>query len=349
MIGGSHASDFIVTGDPISPISANGSTTFVITFTPGGIGTRTATVSIANDDPDENPYNFTITGNGIGIPEINVKQGETSIPHSTGTYNFGNVKLGENSPVTLSIENLGTADLNLTGTSKIEIIGIHAGDFKVTGPPVATIPAGGSTSFDIVFTPGGTGVRNAIVYIMNDDLDENPYTFEITGSGVVPDITLTRTLVLFGSVLIGNAKNETIWVRNEGTADLTIGNIGNLPAPFSKFTDNCSNQTIAPGLGCEIVVRFTPESDESFTSSIDIPSDDPDESNVAISVSGRGERFQWVDLGPNGETIYAIIIDPTNDNTILIGTGNGLFKSTDGGSSWVALGFQQQYINVSFR
>ena len=48
-----------------STIAAGGSLTFQVTFAPSATGLRTATVSIANDDPSENPYDFAIQGTGI--------------------------------------------------------------------------------------------------------------------------------------------------------------------------------------------------------------------------------------------------------------------------------------------
>jgi len=63
-ISGTHAADFAVTSTPSSSITAAGSTTFQITFDPSAVGVRTATVSIANDDSDENPYTFAIEGMG---------------------------------------------------------------------------------------------------------------------------------------------------------------------------------------------------------------------------------------------------------------------------------------------
>lgn len=71
VVGGTHAADFTVTGQPSSPVAAtSGTTTFQVTFNPEGTGTRSATLSIANDDADENPYNFSIQGSGTTSPEI---------------------------------------------------------------------------------------------------------------------------------------------------------------------------------------------------------------------------------------------------------------------------------------
>ncbi len=64
-LSGTNASDFSVTSQPTGPVAAtNGSTTFEITFTPSATGTRTAEVSVANNDTNEGPYTFTIQGEG---------------------------------------------------------------------------------------------------------------------------------------------------------------------------------------------------------------------------------------------------------------------------------------------
>ena len=59
---GGNAGDFSVT-QPASPTLAPGATaTFTVTFSPGGSGPRTATVRVASNDLDENPFDITVTG-----------------------------------------------------------------------------------------------------------------------------------------------------------------------------------------------------------------------------------------------------------------------------------------------
>ena len=64
---GAHPTDFNVTTTltPAGAIAINSSATFVVTFTPSAGGIRTATINIANDDPDEAPYQFSLQGNGV--------------------------------------------------------------------------------------------------------------------------------------------------------------------------------------------------------------------------------------------------------------------------------------------
>jgi hypothetical protein len=65
-IDGSNASQFTVTTLPTVPVTGpTGSTTFAVTFTPVGVGARSAVLHIASNDADENPYDIELTGAGL--------------------------------------------------------------------------------------------------------------------------------------------------------------------------------------------------------------------------------------------------------------------------------------------
>jgi HYDIN/CFA65/VesB-like, Ig-like domain len=63
-VSGANAADFTVSSPPAASIAGSGSTTFQVMFDPSAAGTRSATLSIANNDSDENPYTFDIQGQG---------------------------------------------------------------------------------------------------------------------------------------------------------------------------------------------------------------------------------------------------------------------------------------------
>ncbi|WP_191858925.1 choice-of-anchor D domain-containing protein [Hanstruepera ponticola] len=62
---GTNPGDFSVTSTPASSVAIGSSTSFEVTFTPSAAGIRTATINIVNGDSDENPYQFSLQGNGI--------------------------------------------------------------------------------------------------------------------------------------------------------------------------------------------------------------------------------------------------------------------------------------------
>lgn len=61
---GTNAGDFAISSAPTTTIIPGGSTSFTVRFTPGALGLRTATISIVTNDPDENPYTFSLQGIG---------------------------------------------------------------------------------------------------------------------------------------------------------------------------------------------------------------------------------------------------------------------------------------------
>ena len=127
----------------------------------------------------------------LALPEINLTGNGQSIsdgdisPTPADDTDFGNVYLGL-SPVTrtFTIENSGGSILNLTDSPNyVQIAGSHAADFTVTAQPTSPVAPGGTTTFTVSFSPGAIGTRQATVSIANNDIDKNPYTFAIQGTG----------------------------------------------------------------------------------------------------------------------------------------------------------------------
>ena len=69
-VSGGNAADFSVTQPGATTLVANASTTFTVTFDPSAIGNKTTTLSFATNDTDENPFNFTLNGEGTSTPPL---------------------------------------------------------------------------------------------------------------------------------------------------------------------------------------------------------------------------------------------------------------------------------------
>ncbi len=194
-IGGVRAADFTLAADATTPVAAGGQTSFKIIFNPSDTGLRQATISIANNDGDENPYTFDIQGTGTDpAPEMDVLGNGVSIPSGDASpdaadhTDFGDVDVdGGSVTLTFTIRNTGSVNLNLTDIPIVTVAGDHAADFALTVDATTPVSSGGGeTTFQITFDPSDTGLREATISIANDDGDENPYTFSIQGTGVTP-------------------------------------------------------------------------------------------------------------------------------------------------------------------
>ncbi|MEI6176223.1 MAG: S8 family serine peptidase [Verrucomicrobiota bacterium] len=83
---GTHSADYTLGSLGATTLASGASTTFTATFTPGSLGARTASIQIASNDSNENPFDINLTGTGTG---------------ATYTVNFD--ENGGSSPVPTSI------------------------------------------------------------------------------------------------------------------------------------------------------------------------------------------------------------------------------------------------------
>jgi len=77
-IEGPDAADFAVNIATVLTRRPSQTTTFEITFNPSGGGIRNATLSFINNDGNENPFNFSIRGEGL-VPEVAVAGNDVNI------------------------------------------------------------------------------------------------------------------------------------------------------------------------------------------------------------------------------------------------------------------------------
>jgi len=277
-LSGTHAADFTVTSQPATTVAASGSTSVTVLFDPSALGTRNATLSIANDDGNENPYNFAISGSGVGAPEINVTgngqniaDGDTT-PQTADHTDFGSIDIGNGDiERTFTVQNIGDANLTL-GSSAVTITGPDAADFSVFTHPFSIIADGSSATTRIRFDPSTVGTKSATVTIPNDDADESPYSFAISGTATSdPEIEVRRdngTLIDNGNSHVANRVaslsfnqafgERTYTINNVGSDTLTISNVtitGTHAAEFSVVTPPAA--TVVAGGSTTFTLRFT--------------------------------------------------------------------------------------------
>jgi len=205
---------FTVTQAPASIVPPGQSTEFMIRFLPTSTGDKTATLSITSDDLDENPYIINLCG--FCEPEINTPT----------SYDFGTVTIGNYAVDTLYIENYGTATLVLYDWPP----SVQGEDFGVVGyNGNSRIEPGHSNSFMVRFAPTSEGPKTGIITIGNNDLDENPSTITLTGTGLLgppkiieDDSELTLISPNGGEKLEAGSLRPITWSGGERVRDVKL-------------------------------------------------------------------------------------------------------------------------------
>lgn len=251
----------------------------------------------------------TITDEGVAFDDIVISSGfdiqvdgngnEISDGDASPSFNdftdFGSVDITSGTrSKTFSITNVGGGTLTLNGATSVTLSGTHAADFSVTSQPASTtLDAVESTTFTIELDPSATGVRTATVSIDSDDADEDPYTFDIQGTGVNAIIVHDFNSSDNGWTVTSNTNGD--WSRGTGT--LSTGADGSYwhTTPNNLYNNDAVLTIESP------TVDLTGESDLSLYMDIRYDTEE-DWDGFKVEYSDDGGT-SWFDLGAVGEGV----------------------------------------------
>jgi hypothetical protein len=209
-IVGTNASDFAKSADTCSgaTVVPNGTCTVSVTFTPSATGSRSASLSIA-DNAANSPQTVTLSGTGTG-PVVSLSSQLTFSAQLVGTTS---------SSQTVTVTNTGSANLTLTA------IGI-TGPFAVasagsTCSITTPVAAGATCTVEVTFTPTSAGSAAGSISF-TDNAPGSPQTLALSGTG--QDFTLAPPSGSSTSAMVtrGQAATYTLSVGGQGGLSGTV-------------------------------------------------------------------------------------------------------------------------------
>jgi hypothetical protein len=262
----SSSAEFVVSAQPAKTIAPNASTTFKLMFSPASAGAKTAQVTIVNTATTS--FAFTASGEATAAasPAINVRQGTTEVV-SGSTVSLAGAAMGASSATTFTIGNAGTAALVISGVT------VSGTDFSLSKKPDGTVDVGGTTTFDVEFSPVTAGTKTALVSIANNtgkdftftvSAAESPFVYFVkqvngTTTATMADgaITVSSKYGTSGNAFkyvapnyYGTSSNGFISFPTAMTGDFSIS------AEVTISTENKANNACGIGLG--ITTGFDP-------------------------------------------------------------------------------------------
>lgn len=187
--------DFLETDNCTPSVSAAGSCSLSIAFTPTAAGLRSGALTMA-DDAAGSPHVVGLSGFGLGAMATPNSQNLTFPATIVGTSSSQQIVM---------LSNNGNQTLNVSSVSV-------SGDFSQTNRCPAALAAGSSCSINVTFTPTASGTRNGSL-TFTDNAANSPQTVPLSGMG--SDFGLSTSLT-------------SITVRSGSTAayQLTVSSIG---------------------------------------------------------------------------------------------------------------------------
>jgi hypothetical protein len=277
-------------------INAGNNCTIQITFSPVSVENNIAdTLAITSNDTGNSPLNVPLTGNGVAGSAPNISVSPASIP-------FSDVVVGDSSsPQVVTLSNTGTADLSISGISLtdttnfiLDLIGGSNG----CGTATPSIAAGANCTVSVTFAPQSVASFVGSLTVGSDDPDTPTATVSLSGNGtsaLAPNISVPASVDLGevvendtsapSEVIISNTGNQVLNVSSiaiDAGTDFTL-NLGGGSNPCTT-----ANPIIPAGDSCTVGVVFAPKSVGAISDNLAITSDDPDQPNVNVLLSGTG-------------------------------------------------------------
>ena len=319
----------------LSPTAGDiAATTIYVRFSPTAAGFQSGVIS--HTSTDATTQSISVDGTGVR-PEIEVRQ-DATILASGQTIDFENSSVNSAKSLVFSIKNTDLGTLDLPNLPTITVTGTDASDFEVTEMPSDTsLTTNESTTFKVLFTPSSSGTKSATISIVNNDLDENPYTLNLTGSGdPLPTITVSN-LTDFDNQLVGipsAEKTYTVSGINLSEA-VTLSATSGFEISLSSGSGFGSTLILPHNNGTlatmTIYVRFAPQGVSTFAGVINHVSTNAEtkvvtvngsSSKLAENVPGNTLNFDGIDdrinlgnpseLQITGDLTIQMWLKPTN-------------------------------------
>ncbi len=276
----------------VNDVSGNNNNAAMVSFNSIGIGSNWETpgaVITGSSCPVITVPEINLLGNGVSINDGDIT------PSLADHSNFGGVCFGNTVVRTFSIQNTGSAALSISGMT---LSGADAAMFAFGAlNPVSPVASGSTAVFSVTFTPTSPGIKVATLNIGNNDCNESPYDFAITGTcNALPQVTANVS-----ASVICNGQSTTLFGSGADTYTWT-GNVNNNIAfnPTVTATYSLSGTNVLTGCTSTNVavqsITVNPVPNLSITvSSASVCA------GGTIMLSGSGANtYTWNPAAPNG-------------------------------------------------
>jgi hypothetical protein len=333
------AGDFTISGNTCTGnLAANQQCQISIAFSPTAAGLRQAQISVTDTAGDKLAFNVEGTGSQFAL-STPAAASCTPAVLPDNAYMFCAQPINPTTPTTetftLSSAN-GATSVNVALSA---IPGLESefasGDFTVETPPCpSTIPAGGSCSIGVAFTPTAAGLRSAALTATDSAGDTTtvylagPATSGLNFSTVAPSETQpcgTASDFLFCSLPVGgiSASTTLTLVNSSGTQvtglSVPTGSVIATGATSPDFTVQHSSCTsvLAAGASCTITVVFTPTASGLRQGAIVVT--DAQGDVAGLNLGGVGDDYSIatqlpteVSVIPGGTAKFSATLTPDN-------------------------------------
>jgi hypothetical protein len=269
----------------------------VVQFVPSATGARSGSITL-KDSAAGNPQVVSLSGAGIATA--------ASATASPASLNFGTQAQNTTSNfLNVTLYNIGNLPFDASNVAA-------SGDYQILSNGCTLVLAVGRTCIiQVTFTPTAVGSRSGTLTFTNL---AGTQTVNLVGTGVASTLALgfTPSAMTFQAQQKSvTSPTQTLWLRNAGTAPITISSITSNSTDYSP-NGACVGGTIQPNATCQIGVTFTPSVTGTDNHTLTITSNATG-SPQTVALNGSGvATAPAITLNPSGLAFNNQVISTTS-------------------------------------
>ena len=212
-----------------------------------------------------------------------------SVSLSTTSLAFGNVQIAMTSTLPLTITNLGGSPLTITG------IATTSPRFTFS-PATLTVPAGGTGTLSVTFSPTAAGVVNATLTANTNAPATPTISVTLSGTGTVPPpaIVVSPSFAM-GVVRVNTSSTQGLAIQNAGGQTL---NLTNIASSSPRFVPAVTSLAVTAGATVLLNITFTPDAEAAFSANLTANTNDPMRPTITVALTGSG-GLPHIAVSPN--------------------------------------------------
>jgi hypothetical protein len=231
---------------------------------------------------------------------------------------FPNVSVGSIATQIATLTNTGSKSVSITQLS------LSSSEFTASGIATPlTLAPGQSAQFKVAFKSSTTGTVSGTLSAMTARGGGSTKVKLNGNSGKsASQLSLSTTSLKFGSVLVNGNSTQAVTLKNSGTSDIKISQLGVSGSGFS-VSGVAVPLTVPAGQSMALQATFAPSAPGAATGSVTITSD-AQTPTAAVSLAGTGVNGTYtMSLTPSSVSFGNLNVGSTAKQTVqLSNTGN---------------------------
>jgi hypothetical protein len=255
-----------------------------VEYQPETIGTVTGALYIRSNADNVSDVTVALNGTGVSVPM-------SQIIASTPVLAFGEMQVGSERMLEVSLTNTGSANLTLLTAA---VSGNAAFTLQQAPTFPVTVSPNASVALHVQYQPNATGTVTGVLSIESDAANTPNLTVPLSGTGASVSMPLSDVNPLdiaFAEVEVGGGRIVPVTITNAGTADLRVNDLiltTSTGTDFSLASAPPLPATVPPNTAITLDVRYEPMAVGSATGTLRIETNSPETPVVTVALSGTG-------------------------------------------------------------